>query len=581
MTLYGMARVEDKQGNLEGARQHISSALQIIESLRTSVTSEELRTSYFASVQDYYEFYIDLLMRLGQQNKRTDYEAAALQVSERARARNLLDILTEAHADIRHGVDPALLDKESQLRKELNAKLDYHLRLQSVPTPSVEQLAVLNTEIEDLQKRFDDVERFIRKASPRLAALKHPEPLSLNEIQSNLLDRQTVLLEYAIGADWCYLWIVTSESLQSIALPTSPQVIHATADRFIRMLKESGGTERNLEIVATKLSGMLMPPEVVSSIGSKQRVLVVADGILQGLPFGALSLASATEPYRPLVATHEVVSLPSASTLATIRSEFRGRRLATRSIVVLADPVFSERDERLTRQRPIRKRDKAGGESKVSEVVTQSQTELAEKLISGNDQTRSGIRLERLRGTRREAIRIQRLVPGARIALDFGASLNTALSPDLRHYRIVHFATHGIAPDSHPELSGVVLSLFNRHGQSQEGYLGLPLVYNLELPVELVVLSACETGLGETIRGEGLIGLTRGFMYAGSPRVVASYWKVREGATEELMKRFYVGIFQRKLRPAAALSAAQASMWKEQRWSMSDWAGFAFFGEPR
>ena len=220
--------------------------------------------------------------------------------------------------------------------------------------------------------------------------------------------------------------------------------------------------------------------------------------------------------------------------------------------MVLADPVFSDRDDRLTRQQQIRMRDECNSETKVSGITPQNQIDLAERLVSSDAQTRSGIRLERLCGTRREAMGIQHLVPSARVALDFGASLKTAVDPDLRHYRIIHFATHGLAPDSHPELSGVVLSLFNRQGQSQEGYLGLPLVYNLDLPVEMVVLSACETGLGETIRGEGLIGLTRGFMYAGSPRVVASYWKVREGATEELMKRFYINMFQKRLRPSAA-----------------------------
>jgi CHAT domain-containing protein len=249
--------------------------------------------------------------------------------------------------------------------------------------------------------------------------------------------------------------------------------------------------------------------------------------------------------------------------------------------MVLADPVFSERDDRLTRPQQISILDDCASEAKVAGTAPQNQIELAERLVSRDAKTRSGINLERLCGTRREAMSIQRLVPGARVALDFGASLKTAVDPGLGRYRIIHFATHGLAPDSHPELSGVVLSLFDRQGQSQEGYLGLPLVYNLDLPVEMVVLSACETGLGETIRGEGLIGLTRGFMYAGSPRVVASYWKVREGATEELMKRFYIGMFQTGLRPSAALSAAQASMWRDQRWSMSDWAGFAFFGEPR
>jgi len=189
---------------------------------------------------------------------------------------------------------------------------------------------------------------------------------------------------------------------------------------------------------------------------------------------------------------------------------------------------------------------------------------------------------ERLSLSRREAEQITALAAGGKKmkALDFAASRTTATRADLDQYRIVHFATHSLLNSQHPALSGIVLSLVDEQGQPQDGFLRLHEVYNLKLEADLVVLSACQTALGKEIKGEGLVGLTRGFMYAGAPRVVASVWKVSDQATAELMKRFYRKMLGEGMRPAAALRAAQVSMWKEKRWEAPYyWAGFVLQGE--
>ena len=168
------------------------------------------------------------------------------------------------------------------------------------------------------------------------------------------------------------------------------------------------------------------------------------------------------------------------------------------------------------------------------------------------------------------------------LALDFAASRRTATNVVLANYRIVHFATHGILDNQHPELSGLVLSLVDKQGRAQNGFLNLQDIYNLKLPVDLVVLSGCQTALGEQIQGEGLIGLTRGFMYAGATRVVASLWSVSDIATARLMAQFYRGMEQEHMRPAAALRAAQIKMWKEKQWSAPYfWAAFEIQGDWR
>src|SRR6266404_11174 len=176
--------------------------------------------------------------------------------------------------------------------------------------------------------------------------------------------------------------------------------------------------------------------------------------------------------------------------------------------------------------------------------------------------------LRRLRFSRVEADAIASLVDArSRFeAVDFDASRATALSPDLAQYRILHFATHGLLNSLHPELSGLVFSTVDKNGRPQDALLRLNEIFNLSLNADLVVLSACETALGKEIKGEGLIGLTRGFMYAGAPRVVASLWRIDDRATAELMTRFYRGMLKDRLRPAAALRAAQVSMWKDNRW---------------
>jgi CHAT domain-containing protein len=156
------------------------------------------------------------------------------------------------------------------------------------------------------------------------------------------------------------------------------------------------------------------------------------------------------------------------------------------------------------------------------------------------------------------------------------------MDPKLSRYRIVHLATHGVMDLQHPELSGVLLSMVDKNGKEKNGYLGLNEIYNLNWPAELVVLSACETGIGKEIKGEGLITLTRGFMYAGAARVVASLWKVNDRATAELMAEFYHQMIVNRTTPAAALRTAQLKLSRQQRWQNPHfWAGFVLQGEWR
>jgi CHAT domain-containing protein/Tfp pilus assembly protein PilF len=608
--LLGIAQVEQQRGNLTQARQTIEQAVGMIESLRTKIAGQELRASYFASRQEFYQTYIDVLMRMQMQNPAAAFDSVALEVSEQASARSLLELLTESRADIRQGVDGSLLEREHSLQQLLNAKAAAQFALLNRKhTPA--QAEAFAKEIASLTTEYDELKAQIRARDPRYAALTQPQPLSLAEIQKQVLDPDTLLLEYSLGDDASYLFVASQTSLTSHQLPKRAEIEAAT--RRVRELLTAPQSQpddtaakyqarirkarADYWMQAAALSRMLLGP--VASQLSGKRLLIVADGALQYLPFGALPVPdvpragewerggageresgrgreaktrlsrSPTLPLSPsptpLIVEHEIVHLPSASALAVLRRELAGRQPAEKAVAVLADPVFSADDPRV----------KSGGQ-------TPAGGEAAPDLMRAIDDVRGDLR--RLLMTRGEAEAILSLTPlnAGLKALDFQADRATATSDELGHYRIVHFATHGLLNSQHPELSGLALSLVDERGRPQDGFLRLHEIFNLRLPAELVVLSACQTGLGKEVKGEGLVGLTRGFMYAGAARVVASLWRVDDTATAELMKLFYRRMLRDRMRPAAALREAQVEMWKRAPGrSPFYWAGFVLQGEWR
>jgi CHAT domain-containing protein len=366
---------------------------------------------------------------------------------------------------------------------------------------------------------------------------------------------------------------------------------------------------------AAALAQMVLGP--VAERLTMKRLLIVSDGALQYVPFAALpapagerergragergtkkssglSLTSSLpRSFRPLVVDHEIVKLPSASTLAVLRRELEERAPAPKSVAVLADPVFDRNDERFTASFAAspsasfgasfaRALTKPGAESNARVAGMETNSDLVR---SARDIGIDGYRLARLPFTRKEAQAILELAPARErlAALDFAASQFTVFKPELAQYRYVHIATHGLLNSLRPELSGIVLSLVNERGVDQDGFLRAHEVFDLRLPAEMVVLSGCQTGLGKEIKGEGLVGLTRGFMYAGAARVMVSLWEVNDQATSQLMTRLYQGLLgKRRLSPAAALREAQISFWRDKRWSSPYyWAAFTLQGEPR
>jgi len=569
-----IAKIEFDRGDLLSARKLIEQAIAQSESVRINLKSQSFRTSYLASVRKYYEFEIEVLMRLHQQRPNEGFDAAAIAVSEKSRARSLLELLCEARAQIEQGVDPSLIEREGHLRRLIAEAAERQTRLLSGKYTEEQALAA-SKEIDALTAEYDQVQARVRQSSPRYASLVEPAPLSVAEIQKRVLDQNTLLLEYALGEQKSFVWVVAHDSVKSFELP-GRAVIEQGAKRFYQLLTERGAAVPNETLAqrkqrmdhvdtdypqaAASLSRMLLAP-VAAELGQK-RLLIVAEGVLQYVPFAALPLNGDA----PLIVDHEIVNLPSASVLAMLREEFGNRKPASRSVAVIADPVFSANDSRL---------------------ATAVKTAVKESLFvdAQRSAAESGVNdLARLRFSRQEADEITRLAGATRNlkAVDFAANRSTATDARLGDYQIVHFATHGLINNQHPHLSGVVLSLVDEQGRPQNGFLRLYDIYNLKLNADLVVLSACQTALGKEIKGEGLVGLTRGFMYAGAPRVVATLWRIDDRATADMMRRFYEAMLKDGLRPAAALRAAQLSMLRDRRWhSAHFWAPFTIQGEWR
>jgi CHAT domain-containing protein/Tfp pilus assembly protein PilF len=555
------ARVERDVGNLAEARQHAERAIELTEKVRGNAGGEEARASYLSSALDAYSVYIDILMLQHD-------PAAALEATERSRARSLLEMLSESGADIREGADPKLLSRERETASLLNAKGARLLLLMGRATP---QADALQQEVRALESQYRDIEAEIRKNSPRYAALTQPSPLHLKEIQEDVLDADTLLLEYSLGEKRSYLFAVSRGGVKAWELPPRGAIEELVAEVYglltarsatVRMetaaerQKRIDAADAALPEAARKLSAMVLAPAASELAG--KRLAIVPDGALQRLPFAMLPVPGADTP---LVAEHEIVMLPSASTLAVQRTELAGRKPAAKLVAVFADPLFNVED------------------APAAEDATRILEHVAEESAGPGA---VALKIPRLPFTAQEADRILRVAGGSKNwkATGYQASRAAAIGGQLSDYRYVHFATHGLLDTERPSLSGLVLAQLDEKKKPQDGFLRVNDIYNLRLSADLVVLSACQTGLGKEVRGEGLMGLTRAFLYAGAPRVVVSLWNVNDRATAELMAGFYRGMLRDGKRPAAALREAQLQLRQQKQWaSPYYWAAFVQHGE--
>jgi len=602
---------QDKDGAKlrEQALNSYRDALKTIETIREgSLRADESRTTFLATTEDVYDeassaFAETALLSAGGSGaalsgKSLDYAAESFRIAEAGRARSLLDMLGEVNAQITEGV-PADLLKKKQANLDRQQQIAEQLTGITLSGDQKQKPSDLESQLDKLQTEFDQLENQIRTASPKYAALTGPQPLTLAEVQQKVLDDNTALLEYALGADHSYLFTVTKSGVSLYKLPPRAEVDKLATDfraqlippklqRRIVGIDVAADQQRGLGIVQGPSEDL--PPFVAASnalykgaiepaaavIGDK-RILVVADGALNYIPFEALVKNSDGPDYASLnylVKTNEIVYSPSASVIAAIRQG--AASTAGKAMLVVADPVFSADDPRAK-----------GGSAAASSGETRGLglgLEAAVNDVSPDAAaTSGGLRLARLAGTRTEADEISAIAKTgggqADLWTDLNASEDNVKSRDVSNYRYVHVATHGLLDAERPQFTGVVLSLVGN--KTNDGFLRTDEIFNLKLGSPLVMLSACETGLGKEKRGEGVIGLTRAFMYAGAPTVGVSLWSVADKSTADLMTDFYKRLLVATPQASgAAMRDAQLAMINGKKYSAPFyWAPFVLVGE--
>ena len=555
---FALGRLELNNSNYEAAEKYLKESIEDTEDIRHDLASRVFAAAFSASVHERYEAYIECLMRKHKLHRSKGLDVLAFEASELARARSLSELLRDTRTTAFVGVDPQLAQKERSLRHAIRTTVDQTISLAT--NYKKEQFDKLEDSLTSLRQQHQQIIAKLREANPDYDKIKEPASYSLQQIQNLVInDDQTVLLEYLIGQNASYVWAIRRNSVEAFELPPADVINEAVRRVYKNVSKEpEGKSDDELNKATAELANMILSP--VAAQLTAPRVIVVADGALNYIPFQLLPVNN-----EPLVAKYEVINAPSAWILGQLRQEQQSRPPRSKVLAAFGDPVF---------------------ESNYAHVKSSTASELTAQVRASRDvdvdaDLLDPSTIQPLNYTKFELNNLSEIAgSGAFVARNFTASRETLSSIDLSKYAILHFATHGVFNPEKPEDSGFYLSMVDTSGQRQDGFINMQDVYKLDAPVDLVVLSACRTGLGQAVRGEGLIGLTRGFMHAGASSVVASLWKVDDEATSKLMKYFYVNMLQKGMPPAEALRAAQNTLRQDPNWqSPHFWAAFTLQGE--
>ncbi len=563
---FELARCETETGRLGEAEVELDQAIGIFESQRFRVKDDKLRTSYFAAARKCYDLYVEILMRMHAADSTHGYDLDALAKSEAARGRTLLEALITRGGAATLSSNRSAAPEVLRLRASLNQAYETRLNL-IVQGRNQREVQRNEAAIRRLATMLDEAETLASERFSPLEANVHP--LTASELLQ--VQPDSVILEYSLGEKLSYLWRIEHGRLKSFLLPNRKTITkavdewrefasarqHRANEPFAAHQLRIKTADRDLPRRSASLSCMLLAGLNPSQNG---RMIVIADGSLQALPFAALPLNGChRQDGPPLLTAYEVLYTPSLSVFRA-GAATRTSLSTSRGVAILADPVFSAHDARVTERFA----------TKSAPALSPLQTALRDVGLTAE--------LLRLPGTQREADAIAAAAPPSTKVLKatgFKATLELALSPDLSQYPIWHFATHGLLDAKSPELSGIVFSLVDEKGHPTPGYLKIRDIFGLSIHPDLVVLSACSSGLGEQVDGEGTVGLSYAFLHAGAKLVVSTLWNVEDQVSGDLISEFYQGLLKEKLSPAAALRKAQNNI----RLKMPNagpfyWAGF-------
>jgi CHAT domain-containing protein/Tfp pilus assembly protein PilF len=565
IVLAAQSRCARDENRLMEAKTRIEEALRIVESVAVRITSLDLRSSYTTAQRHFYDLHADILLRLRTQKPRkqpfANYHKVAWLEIERARMAALRESVDSLDLLPSQGVAQADVERLRKLRSEL-----LFVRTMPDSPEKLDQISKLTTDLQELKAQIaQQIPPAANRADPPVT------PDRLREVQA-ALTKDTLLLEYALGEDHSYLWLITPTSFEVFILPGQ-----ARLEGLARLVRDAMASRQEINAEARaaslKLSDWLLG-QVASRLGDK-KLLIVTDGILDRISFGALPTpADSTAATRPdsglLIEAHEIVYAPAAMTLLSLSGPRDESQAPASSIVAIADPVFNADHREATHC-------KEGRPRAASAIAGASLTDqMAEKLspVPFEEYERSAFR-EAVFGTPSSSSHHE--------LFGFQAKRSNVLADKLGAYRDVIFYTHGVFDERDQEMTGLALSRLNKEcGAEKTFLLNLNDIYDLKLSADLVTLIACDTARNQTTRGFGLGSIARGFMYAGAARVMGTLWEVNDRASFELATRFYRNRRAGQTAPQA-LRKAQLSFLNGNKsdWRLPYyWAGFVLMGEP-
>lgn len=579
ITLQRIAQLQQEEYKLDDARISMERALSIIESTHKNILVQDLRRSHFSLAYDYYKNYIDILMALHKQNPSMGYNILAFEASEKSRGRNTKDILIQNKLDLNLNIDNNLIQEEKELREKISDKVSEILKVKIDGSKA----KAIEKDLEELELKYQILESKIKELNPNYLLLTNPKNLTLKEIQNEVLDNNTILLEYCLGHEKSYLWVISKRTFNSFELEKAEIInslaknIHKNISQFFgevrleknvdKVLKLIEQKKKDTDILVSSLSEMIISP-AKDFLPTNKRLLIVPDEKLHYVPFSLLMKNAKNNKSSLLIEEHEIINILSGSTLFSQRQYVKNTSQKSEATLV-GDPIFAPNDERIKIPNSYN-------------FLERSDEYLMNLSAEENGLDRSMI-LSRLPFSKKEVLGINSFIKTykTKILTDYQANLSNISNDHLAKSNYIHFATHAIVGRSNPKLNGIVLSLVDEQGKYIDGFLSFDKILSMKLNAEMVVLSACQTALGKEVKGEGFVSLGRAFAYAGAKRTVISLWKVDDEATSEFMLKFYHKLLKDGMSPSTALRKTQIEMLKSKKWEIPYfWAAFIMEGEP-
>lgn len=581
-----LAKINLKEKKYEDVVKCLNDGIFLCNNTSKTLSRDEFRISFLSTVQSFYEFAIDFYMQ--QKVDQTNYNIA-LEINERSKVQGLLYLINERALE---NGNNDYTNRKNELEHQINYLSEGLAQIFLNPKinneEKLEKKREIKSKIDGLQVSLDLNRRELLEKNPQYYNLVEPKTLTSKEMQQ-VVDKNTLILEYFLGIEHSYLWVIAHDSIKTFVLPPKDKIETLVKD-YIEIIQtlnnelgKNGGDRLNKQEhykqLSETLSQMLLAP-AIKELGAK-RLVIIPDKTLYFLPFATLAeptyigttnnTRQSIKNITPLILNHEIAYLSSISLLYILRKEKVNREIVEPSvaIAIFADPVFEQNDLRVAKKEIKNDRNS----EQVAELKSDIETALRD---SGN--------ISRLPYTRQEAENIKNVFTSSQfrvqLLLDFDCNRQNAINGNLEKALMIHFSTHGFINSKKPELSGLVFSLVDENGNIKPGVLTVNEIFSLKLNAKLVTLSACKTAVGKTIAGEGIVGLTRAFFYAGAERVMGSLWSVNDRATSELMTRFYTNLIKDKITPIAALRQAQISMLRDERLeSPFYWAAFQIYGD--